>query len=474
MSEKYDLAIIGAGSGGLTAAQVGAQVGARVALIEKHRIGGDCTWTGCVPSKALLKAAKVAQQTRLASRFGLTAALEPVNLKAVMAYVRSSIAAIYQHEEPRTLGAQGIDVVMGQARFADPQTLAITMAEGEKRIVAKNILICAGARPRLPQIRGFSEVPYLTYETIFEMETLPEKFVVMGGGPVGIEMAQAFLRLGSDVTLLHSRPRLLPKDEPEAAAVLTRCLQAEGAKLFLDARVFSVAQTSCGMTLRANVGEFCCDALLVATGRAPNIDTMALEKAGVQFSEKGIPVDENLQTNVKHIYAAGDCLGGPQFTHYAAYQAFIAARNALFPGSLKGLAQSVPWTTFTDPEIAHAGLTEAEARVKYGDNLEARVVEMGRVDRAVTESDTSGFIKVIHKKDGTVVGATVVAERAGEVIHEWAIAIAQNWKISELSSMIHVYPTYSIANQQLASEYSLERFLRGSAGKILKRLSGLR
>jgi pyruvate/2-oxoglutarate dehydrogenase complex dihydrolipoamide dehydrogenase (E3) component len=474
MSDNYDIAIIGAGSGGLSAADFAVAAGARVALIEKHRVGGDCTWTGCVPSKALLKAAKIAQQTRNASRFGLSAALEPVNLKAVMDYVRQSIAGIYQYETPEVLRGKGIDVFMGQARFADAKTLHITQAEGETTITAKNVIICTGARPRLPQIRGFSEVPYLTYETVFDLEKLPEKFVVMGGGPIGIEMAQAFLRLGSEVTIVHSRPRLIPKDEPEASAVLAQCLQAEGAKLFLDARVFSVAQTDKGIALHTNAGELTCDALLVATGRAPNVETMDLAKAGVQFTDRGIPVDDNLQTNVKHIYAVGDCLGGPQFTHYAGYQAFIAARNALFPGSLKGLVQSVPWTTFTDPEIAHAGMTEAEARVKYQDGVGVRQMQMAHVDRAVTESDTVGFIKVIHKKDGTVIGATVVAERAGEVIHEWALAIEHNWKVSDLAGTMHVYPTYSIANQQLAATFSIETLLGSTAGKILKRLSGLK
>jgi pyruvate/2-oxoglutarate dehydrogenase complex dihydrolipoamide dehydrogenase (E3) component len=474
MGDRYDLAIIGAGSGGLVAANFAAAAGARVALIEKHRIGGDCTWTGCVPSKALLKAAKVAHQARTASRFGLSVSLEPVNLKAVMDYVRQSIASVYQHEAPEVLRRKGLEVFMGQARFADPHTLKVARADGETTITAKSILICSGARPLTPSVEGLQDVKYLTYETIFDVDALPERLLVMGGGPIGIELAQAFLRFGSEVSVFQSQPRLLPRDEPEAAEVLARVLTEEGARLYLNSNVLAVSQTGDAITLRTNEGVFTSDALLVATGRRPTVDSMDLQNAGVHFTAQGISVDENLQTSVKHIYAAGDCSGGPQFTHYAGYQAFYAARNALFPGSSKGVVQSVPWTTFTDPEIAHAGLTEAEAREKYHNEIGVRVMQMERVDRAVTESDTAGFIKVIHKKDGTVVGATVVAERAGEVIHEWALAIAHSWKVSDLSGTIHVYPTYSIANQQLASEYSIEAFLGTTAGKLLKRLSGLK
>jgi pyruvate/2-oxoglutarate dehydrogenase complex dihydrolipoamide dehydrogenase (E3) component len=474
MSERYDLAVIGAGSGGLVAANFAAAAGARVALIEKHRIGGDCTWTGCVPSKALLKAAKVAQQSRTASRFGLNAALEPVNLQAVMDYVRQSIAAVYRHETPEVLRAKGLEIFLGQARFKDAHTLAIATSEGETTITARNILICTGARPLTPALEGLQEVRYLTYETIFDLDRLPKRLLVLGGGPIGIEMAQAFLRLGSEVSVLQSHSRLLPKDEPEAAEVLAQCLLKEGAKLFLNTRALAVSETDEGIRLRTDRGEFTCDVMLVATGRTPNVETLDLHNAGVDFTAQGIAVNEDLQTSVKHIYAAGDCLGGPQFTHYAGFQAFHAARNALFPGSSKGLVTAVPWTTFTDPEIAHAGVTEAQARQKYHDDVGVRWLQMAQVDRAVTESDTAGFIKIIHKKDGTIVGATVVAERAGEVIHEWALAMAHNWKVGDLSGIIHVYPTYSIANQQLASAYAIESFLSGTAGKILKRLSGLK
>lgn len=475
MAEKYDVAVIGAGSGGLVGARFAAQAGARVALIEKYRIGGDCTWTGCVPSKAIIKVAKVAHLARSAAHYGLNAAVEPVNLKTAMDYVRRSIASVYQHESPEALGKEGVEAILGQARFMDAGTLSITNAEGVKTITAKNIIICTGGRAAIPDVKGLADVNYITYETIFDQEVLPKHLMVLGGGPIGIEMAQAFRRLGSEVTVFQRQRQLIPKDEPEAAEVLLRVLRHEGMTVHLNTRVTAAARANGSITLQTDVGEVTGDMLLVATGRKPNVDTLDLDKAGVKYTPKGIPVDDYLQTNVKHIYAAGDVIGGPQFTHYAGYQAFKAVRNALFPGSDKGIPKTVPWTTFTDPEIAHAGLTEAEARKQYGDSdVGVRVMQMELVDRAVTESDTAGFIKVVHKKDGSVLGATVVAERAGEIIQEWELAMARDIKIADLAGSIHVYPTYAIANQQLASAYSIESFLSGTAGKLLKRLSGLK
>jgi pyruvate/2-oxoglutarate dehydrogenase complex dihydrolipoamide dehydrogenase (E3) component len=473
---SFDVAVIGAGSGGITAARLAARAGARVVLIEKDRIGGDCTWTGCVPSKALLKVARVVHQARNASSFGLSATtVGPVDLREVMDYVRRSISEVYRFETPEVLRQEGVDVRIGRARFEDANTLAVASTEGETTITAKKIIICTGARPTIPNLQGLSDVPYLTSEQVYDLEMLPEHLLVVGGGPVGVEMAQAFRRLGSRVTLFQESAHLLPRDEPEAAETLARILRNEGVGLHLGARVTRVAPRDGGIVVHTYAGEVEGSVLLIATGRTPNVDTIELMRAGVRFTEGGVPVDGSLSTNVKHIYAAGDVVGGPQFTHYAGYQAFIAARNALFPGASKGVAESVPWTTFTDPEVAHAGLTETEARNKYrhGD-VGVRFVPMERVDRAVTESDTVGFMKVVHRKNGIVLGATVVAERAGEAIHEWALAISNRLKMGDLASTIHVYPTYSIANQQLASAYSVESFLKSKGGKLLKRLGGLR
>ncbi len=392
-----------------------------------------------------------------------------------MGYVRQAIERVYQYESPETLQEEGVEVLKGQARFENSHTLTVASADSRATISAKKFVLCPGARPIVPDVRGLSEVPYLTYEQVYGLEVLPEHLLVIGGGPVGVEMAQAFGRLGSRVSLFQGLPRLLPRDEPEASDVLARVLIDEGVELHLGARVKGVARHDRrgDIIVRTEVGEVGGDALLVATGRTPSVDTLELSRAGVTFKTKGVPVNKVLRTNVKHIYAAGDVSGGPQFTHYAGYQGFVAARNALFPGASKGLVESVPWTTFTDPEVARAGLTEAEARQKHRE-ADVSVMPMKRVDRAVVESDTEGFIKVVHKKDGTVVGATVVAERAGETIHEWVLAISNGLKMSDLASTVHVYPTYSIANQQLASSHSLASFLGGRVGKVLRRIGGLK
>jgi len=489
-SYDYDLLIIGAGSGGLTAAPFAAKAGAKVALIERHRIGGDCTWTGCVPSKALLKAAKIAHDARLSAHFGLTATLEPVDLKRVMGYVRTAIDTIYQTETPERLKDEGIDVHMGAASFKDAHTLVIRPPESGPpsnsdspdtltayEVSAKNVLICTGGRAVVPNVSGITDVPYHTNDTIFDLDVLPRHLLVLGGGPIGLELAQAFRRLGSEVTVLQSAGRLLPKDEPEASQLVLQILQGEGVTVHLSTQATAVERHGDAITLHTSAGDLTGDVLLVAAGRRPNVESLDLLGAGVAFSDKGVPVDEHLRTNIKHIYAAGDVIGGPQFTHVAGYQAFVAARNALFPGADKGIVESVPWTTFVDPEVAHVGLTEAEARAAghaagTSDEIGVQLWPMAKVDRAVTDGDTHGFIKLIHRKDGTVLGATIVAERAGEIIHEWALAIQNKWKIGALAGVIHVYPTYAIANQQLASAYSVESFINSSAGRVLNRLRG--
>ena len=358
MNDPYDLVIVGAGSGGLSAAAFAAQLGVRVALVEKHRIGGDCTWTGCVPSKTLLKTAKVAHEMRTADRYGLSAAEPRVDLKAVMAHVRDVIGEIAKEESPEALRAEGIEVVLGEARFVDPHTLVA----GDTTLAARRFLIATGAHPFVPPIRGLDDVDYLTYETVWDLETLPRHLLIVGGGPIGCEIAQAFRRLGAEVTLLASRDRLLPRDDPQASRVLAKVFEEEGIRVLFEARVELVWKDEAATADGIHVGEggngLVGDALLLATGRRPTVTGLDLDKAGVLYSEQGIQVDDNLRTSQQHIYAAGDCTGGLQFTHYAGWQAVMAVRNALLPGASKGVTEQVPWTTFTDPEVAHIGLTE--------------------------------------------------------------------------------------------------------------------
>jgi pyruvate/2-oxoglutarate dehydrogenase complex dihydrolipoamide dehydrogenase (E3) component len=460
----YDLVIIGAGSGGLTAATFAARLGARVALVEKNRIGGDCTWTGCVPSKALLKAAKVAHDVRTASQYGITTNQPVTDMVRVREYVRGAIRQVYQFESPEELQRQGVDLFLGGARFLDSETIAVD----DRRISSNAFLLATGARPAVPSIAGLKDVPFLTYEQIFDNGRLPRALLVVGGGPVGVEMAQAYQRLGSRVTVVAER--LLPKEEPEVRDVMQRVFEREGMQL-LPARARSARQDGDDIVVGTDLGEARGDMLLIASGRKPAVDGLDLEKAGVDYSDKGIPVDDRLRTNIKNIYAAGDVVGTYQFTHFAGWQAFQAARNALLPGATSGCADVVPWTTFTDPEIAHAGATEAQARERFGKHVQVRRWEMRRTDRAVCENDTGGFIKVIAKKDGTVLGATIVAGRAGDAITEFILAMRRHVKLMDLAGAMHVYPTYSTGIQQLAAEMAIENLLSGASGKIIRGLS---
>ena len=469
MHEAYDLVIIGAGSAGLTAAGFAVQLGARTALVEKHRIGGDCTWTGCVPSKTLLKAAKVAHEMRTASLHGLSPVEPAVDLKQVMARVRAVVADVYQHESPESLRADGIDVFLGGARFRDPHTLAV----GETTLTARRVLLATGARPYIPPVEGLDKVDYLTYENVWDLEVLPRHLIVAGGGPIGCEMAQAFRRLGAGVTLVGGTGRLLLNDEPDAAQVMANRFASEGIDLRFNAMIERAWQDQEGIHVVASGDELLCDALLVAVGRRPNLGDLGLEEAGITYSEHGIQVDDHLRTGQRHIYAAGDCLGGYQFTHYAGWQAFMAVRNALLPGATKGIADQVPWTTFTDPEVAHVGLTETQARDRFGDSVMTCEWPMEHVDRARAEGDTTGFVKLIHRQDGTLLGVTIVAGRAGEMINEWTIALDRGLKVGDLASSIHVYPTYSMASMQAAAHIRVAQLLSGTSGRVVRGLARL-
>jgi pyruvate/2-oxoglutarate dehydrogenase complex dihydrolipoamide dehydrogenase (E3) component len=463
-AREFDLVIVGAGSGGLTAAGFAAQLGAKVALVEKSRVGGDCTWTGCVPSKALLKAAKVAHEIRTASRFGITANPPVVEMANVRAYVRQAIEQVYQFESPEELQKRGIEVIQGAARFVDSRNIQV----GDQLICGRTFLLTTGARPRIPAIEGLNDVPFLTYEQIFDNDRLPRSMIVIGGGPIGMEMAQAYRRLGADVTVVADR--LLPKDEPEARAVMRRVFEREGVR-FVWGRAKSVRKQDGEIVVATDGEQTRGDLLLIASGRQPTVAGLDLEKTGVAYSEKGIPVDARLRTNVKHIFAAGDVTGGYQFTHFAGWQAFQATRNALLPGSNSGLTDLVPWVTFTDPEVAHVGLTEEQARSKFGENVGVHGWEMTHTDRAICEDDRDGFIKLVTKKDGSQLGATVVNARAGETITEFIVAMKHGLKVSDLAGAIHAYPTYSTPVQQLAAEMATKHALAGVSGKIIRGIS---
>jgi pyruvate/2-oxoglutarate dehydrogenase complex dihydrolipoamide dehydrogenase (E3) component len=468
VNQTYDLVIIGAGSAGLTAAGFAAQLGRKVALVEKDQTGGDCAWTACVPSKTLLKAARVAHEMRHADRYGLSPAQPSVDLKTVLSHVRSVIEAVYQPESPEALQARGVDVYLDKACFIDPHTISV----GYTALTAKRVIIATGAQPLIPPIDGLDSVVYLTYETVWALETMPRHLLVVGGGPIGCELAQAFCRLGAGVTLLESGPRLLPYDEPEASDLVAQTLIKDGVDLRLNARVERVRKDGNEIHVATADQEVVGDTLLLAVGRRPTVDGLGLENARVEYNPIGIKVNEYLRTSQRHICAAGDCAaGGYQFTHYAGYQGFMAARNALLPGDTHAVLDRVPWATFTDPEVAHAGMTEAQAREKFGDRVEVCSWSMERVDRALTEADTVGFIKLIHQRDGAILGVTIANERAREMIHEWILALDQGLKINDIVKSIHIYPTYSIASQQIVFHIWVAQLLAGASGKIIKALT---
>jgi len=453
----------------MTAAGFAMQLGARVAIVEKNRMGGDCTWYGCVPSKTLLKVAKVVHTIRSADRFGLESIDPNVDMKKVMGHVRSVIDNVYQHESPDALRADGIGIFIGDCRFLDTHTIAVD----DVFISSKRFLIATGAHPFIPPVAGLDTVEYLTYESIWDIERTIEHLIVVGGGPIGCELAQAFRRLGSRVSIVEGGSRLLPRDDSSASSVIAEVFQSEGITLYLNAMAERIWQYRDGTHLVAGVNELIGDSMLISIGRRPNVDGLDLEKAGVKFSGAGIEVDDHLRTSQSHIYAAGDCIGGYQFTHYAGWQAFMAVRNALLPGATKGISERVPWTTFTDPEVAHIGLTEEQARDKFGDAVMTCDWPMERVDRARAEGDTRGFIKLVHKKDGTVLGTTIVAGRAGEMIHEWVLALEYGLKIGDIAQAIHVYPTYSTASIQAAADIRVTQLLSGTSGRVIRGLSRL-
>jgi pyruvate/2-oxoglutarate dehydrogenase complex dihydrolipoamide dehydrogenase (E3) component len=464
---EYDLAILGAGASGLIAADFAVQLGARTALLDKGPIGGDCTWTGCVPSKSLIKVATVAHHARIAARYGVKTSEPVIDMTVVRDYLRSTIQQIYKPTEPETLSKKGMDVLIGTTRFLDPHTLEV----GERRIRAKKVLINTGAEPRIPNIPGLADVPYSTYQQIFDNDRLPKHLLVIGGGPIGCELAQAYRRLGSKVTVIAER--LLPREELEVSELLNLIFAQEGIER-LSGRAEFVRTDGEAITVHTEAGKAAGDLLLVATGRAPLVRGLGLEVANVCYSKRGIEVNEFLQTSARHIYAAGDVIGGEQFSHLAGWQGFQAVRNALLPGNNAGTSPAMPHITFTSPEVAQIGLTEKVAREKFkAKDLLIKSFDISKVDRAVNEDDRLGLIKIVARSNGIILGASIVGERAGEIITEIAIAMRNKLKLADLAATIHPYPTYSTGVQLLATKMAVEHAFSGTSGRILRGLSAL-
>ena len=466
MSQPYDLIIIGAGSAGLTAAEFAAGLGAKVALVERHKIGGDCTWYGCIPSKALLHVAQTVHQAKRASQFGLGLdENKGVDMAAVRHYIEQRIADVYQWETPAHLNAAGIELIEGEASFIDPWKIAVQGQHFE----ARHFLIATGAAPVIPPIPGLADVPRLTNQTIFANERLPKHLITLGAGAMGLELSQAYRRLGARVTIIDIG--LLPNGDPAAASILAAVFANEGIRFVRGLAENAMATAAAEISVMVDGEAIQGDMLLLATGRRPILTGLKLENAGIVTGPESLAVNENLQTNVSHIYGAGDVLGGQQLTHFAGWQGFQAARNALLPGSGPGFSNVVPWAVFTSPEVAQVGLTEAEARAQFGATVTVLERRSARVDRAVTDDDLPGFIRILGHK-GKIVGATIVAARAGEMINEVAVAMQNNISLVDIARTMHAYPSYSIGMQRLLAGEAQAAWLASGTGRFLRRLKG--
>ncbi len=475
--EPFDLVCVGGGVGGLVAASGAAQLGARVALVEKTgSLGGDCLHYGCVPTKALVRAGSVASLVRRAREFGISAghgdsSLE-VDFPAVMRRVRQVQERAAEMDQPERFRKMGVEVVLGAGRFVSPHIFEV----GGRRLVGRSFLIATGSRPIVLPIPGLEEIEPLTNETILRLERLPRSLLVIGAGPIGLELAQVFQRLGTKVTVIEKMGQVLPREDKELADRLEKALKAEGVQIHTCVDIEGSRRTDGTRVLEANckVGgrtTFEAEEVLVAIGRAPNVEELGLDAAGVKVEKKGIPVDDRMRTNVPHIYAVGDVTGLFPFTHMAEYEAGIAIANALFPlVRRRADFRAVPWVTFTDPELARVGLTEAEAREKHGDSVRVYRFDIERFDRAMIDGETRGLLKIVCSKKGEILGAHILAAQAGELLQEYVLAMAQRLPIGAIARTIHPYPTLVQAAKRAADQYYREKLFTGRGAKIARAL----
>jgi len=456
-SGRYNLVVIGAGTAGLVAAAGAAGLGAKVALIERSLMGGDCLNVGCVPSKAVISAARVAATIRRAGEFGVDVPGDVnVDFAAAMQRMRRLRAHISPNDSAQRFRDLGIDVYFGQARFIDSNTIDV---DGTK-LNFKRAVIATGARAAAPPIPGLDSVDFLTNETLFSLTDLPERFGVIGAGPIGCEMAQSFAQLGSDVVLVEAEHGILPREDRDAAEVVQKAIVRDGVRLLCCGRNLQIRNED-GIRLAAESHgqqyDEPVDQLLVAVGRAPNVENLNLESVGVEYDRKGVKVDDRMRTTSPRIYAAGDICSPYQFTHAADFMARIVIQNALFRGRAKSSSLVIPWCTYTSPEIAHVGLHENQAEEK-GIEVDTFVQHFREVDRAILEGNDEGFVKV-HVRKGTdqIVGATIVARNAGDMISEITLAMTHGLGLKKIGSTIHPYPTQAEAIRKLGDQFNRTR-----------------
>jgi len=462
--DRYDLIVVGGGTGGLVSVLIAAATGARVALIERARMGGDCLWTGCIPSKSLLAAAALAHRMRNAGSVGLTPVEPEIDFDQVMAHVDRARATIEPQDSAQRLRARGIEVIEAGASFEGPGVLS---ADG-RRLRFRRAIIATGARPLLPPVAGLEQAEPLTSDSVWELRRLPERLLVLGGGPVGCELAQALARLGAQVTLVELAPRLLLREEPRASDLVAAHLQRDGVRLRLRAHAVSVRGASGRGSDRGGGGgkelmirdehgateAIAFDRVLVATGRSPQTDGLGLQRVGVRTGEGGaVLVDGRLRTTASRIYAVGDVTAALAFTHVAAYQARVATINALFAARRRVSYSAMPWVTFTDPEVGRVGMTEDQARGRWGARAITTSFEYAELDRAIAAGERYGFAKLVGDPKGRLVGATVAAPGGGEAIAELAAWIASGERIDRVSQTVHAYPTFAEGPARAADEY---------------------
>ncbi len=453
MARRYDLVVVGMGSGGMVAAELAASLPLRVAVVERDRVGGECLWTGCVPSKALLASARVAHTVRTADRYGMRSHDPEVDTAAVWTRIKAvqdDIAA--SDDNPQRFEALGVELVRGDARLVDAHTVAV----GQRRLHTRFVLICTGSHPSTVPVEGLADAGFLTNETIFTLERPPASITMVGGGPIAIELAQALHRLGVGVTVLEKMDAILPRDQPELVATLSALLAHEGVRIHTGVDIARVTLEGGAKVVHGTEGaatrRWEAEELLVAVGRRPNVDGLDLDRVGVETTPRGVVVDDRMRTSVRSIYAAGDVAGRFLFTHSAAREAVCAVRDMFFPGR-GSMSPLVPWCTFTDPELAHAGLTVAEARERHGDDVDVHRLDLAHSDRARADGHPEGTVMVVTAGD-KLVGAHMLAPAAGEVIHELALAVEKGMKLSELASLVHIYPTLAMSVGRLAGDAS--------------------
>jgi pyruvate/2-oxoglutarate dehydrogenase complex dihydrolipoamide dehydrogenase (E3) component len=461
---KTDILVIGAGSGGLSVAAGAVQMGAKVVLLEGHRMGGDCLNYGCVPSKALIASGKAAHAQRHAAQYGVTPAEGEVDYAAAKDHVADVIAQIAPVDSEERFEGLGVTVIREYGRFISENEVQA----GEAVIEARRIVIATGSSPLVPPIDGLEDVPYETNETLFDLKEKPAHLLIIGGGPIGMEMAQAHIRMGCAVTVIEG-DRALGKDDPELAEIVLRTLRDEGVSIEEGAQAARIHGKAGEITVETDDGrKFEGSHLLMAVGRKPNLERLDLDKAGVETERSGVKVDARLRSSNRRVYAAGDVAGGMQFTHVAGYHASVVIRALLFALPSKAKTHHIPWVTYTAPELAQVGQTEAQAREAHGSKLEVVRFHYHENDRAIAERKTKGMIKVMVVK-GRPVGASIVGHQAGELIGLWALALANDMKMSQIANMVAPYPTIGEINKRAAGAYFAPRLFESDLVKRVVR-----